>query len=64
MTLTIPPAVQRAIELGACVSLPDGFAAFTEPTPCPCCGEMRAFFILRQAGPSVAWSCVCSVCAP
>jgi len=66
MTITIPPAVVRAIEAGACVDLPDrdGFTAFTEPTPCPSCGQMRAFFIVRQSGPMLEWSCVCSLCAP
>jgi len=65
MTLTIPPAVQRAIEVGACVYLPerDGYTVFTEPTPCPQCGTMRAFFIVRQSGPTLEWSCCCSVCA-
>ena len=65
VTITIPPAVQRAIESGACVELPDrdGFTAFTEPTPCPSCGAMRAFFIVRQSGPTLEWSCCCSLCA-
>ena len=47
---TIPIAVHDAIERGSCIPLPDhsGWNVPTEPTRAPCCGTMKALFVVRQ----------------
>jgi hypothetical protein len=61
---SIPVAVYQAIVDGVCLTLPqrDGLLAVTTPTLCPGCGQMRAFFIVRQHIPSATWSCTCWAC--
>jgi hypothetical protein len=62
--LNIPPEVCEAITVGSCLILPqrDGFTAITEPTVCPTCGQIRAFFDVRQVMPSGIWACACWLC--
>jgi hypothetical protein len=63
--LHIPSEVYEAITVSSCLILPqrDGFMVIVEPTVCPGCGQMRAFFDVRQIMPHGTWTCACWVCS-
>jgi hypothetical protein len=59
----IPDFLQCAIKQRACapLSLGVGWQVWAEPTPCPSCRAMRAFYIVRQ-GLDGKWHSGCWAC--